>query len=213
MSLASQVVAGTVLLALAATVSAGEIIDRVLAVVSGRIITLSDARAAVRLGLVPVEGTAEPVAEALQRLIDRRLMLAEIERYAQPEPPADALEQAVARIRNRFADDQAFERALTETGASMEELRRFVRDTLRIESYQQQRFGSMVQPTDEEVARFYRDHQDAFTVAGVRQPLEAVRDEVRERVIETRRDALVGEWLEGLRRRGDVVVLHSGAVL
>lgn len=200
-------VAGALLVALPVA-AAGEIIDRVLAVVGGRIVTLSDARAAVRLQLVPLEGSNAAMAEALQRLIDRRLVLAEIERYAPPEPTAEAIDEAVGRLRQRFEDDVAFDDALGQTGMSPEALRRFVRDTLRIESYEQQRFGSMVQPADEELLRHYREHPDAFTVGGVRQPFEAVRDEVRARVIESRRVALVREWLDGLRRRGDVVVLY-----
>ena len=63
-----------------------EIIDRMLAVVDGQIVTLSDVRAALRFGLVPADVTTDPIAAALQRLIDRRLMLHEVERYAPPEP-------------------------------------------------------------------------------------------------------------------------------
>jgi hypothetical protein len=64
-----------------------EVIDRVLAVVDTQIITLSDVRAAVRFALVPQDVAVDPIAAVMQRLIDRRLMLAEVDRYAPPEPP------------------------------------------------------------------------------------------------------------------------------
>lgn len=208
MSVKSLVMAGALLVALSGTIAAGEIIDRVLAVAGGQIITLSDARAAARLALVPLEADGDPIASALQRLIDRQLMLAEIERYAPPEPSASALDAAVAAMRQRFDDALAFEVALARTSMSPERLRRFVRDTLRIESYQQQRFGSMVQPTDQELVRHYGNHSEAFTVDGVLLPFGAVREGVRARVIQERRAVLVDQWLEGLRRRSNVVVLY-----
>lgn len=208
MSVKSLVMAGALLVALSGTIAAGEIIDRVLAVAGGQIITLSDARAAARLALVPLEADGDPIASALQRLIDRQLMLAEIERYAPPEPSASALDAAVAAMRQRFDDALAFEVALARTSMSPERLRRFVRDTLRIESYQQQRFGSMVQPTDQELVRYYGNHPEAFTVDGVLLPFGAVREGVRARVIQERRAVLVDQWLEGLRRRSNVVVLY-----
>src|SRR5687768_17366957 len=75
-----------------------EIIDRVLAVVDGQIVTLSDARAALRFGLVPADVSADPIGAAMQRLIDRRLTLAEVERYAPPEPPQAAVDAGVLAI-------------------------------------------------------------------------------------------------------------------
>jgi hypothetical protein len=208
----ATLVFAVLLLALSGTGAALQIIDRVLAVVGGRIITLSDARAAVELDLVPIGGSSAPLADALDRLVDRRLMLAEIERYAPPEPTAAAIDEAFATVRRRFDSEQAFDEALTRAGVSREELRRALRDTLRIDSYQRQRFGAMLQPAEEDLVRYYREHPDAFTVDGTRRPFEAVRDEVQARVVEARRAALVEEWLDGLRRRGDVVVLYRPEV-
>ena len=65
----------------AATISGAELIDRVLATVGARVITLSDARAVSRLGLIDAAGSADATAEIVQRLIDRTLVLEEVERY------------------------------------------------------------------------------------------------------------------------------------
>ena len=54
-----------------------ELIDRTLAIVAGRTITLSDARTVLALGLV--EGGSVDSA-LVQRLVDRELMLRETER-------------------------------------------------------------------------------------------------------------------------------------
>lgn len=185
-----------------------EIIDRVLAVVDAQIITLSDARAALRFGLVPAEVSVDPIGAALQRLIDRRLMLAEVERYAPPEPPQAAVAAGVAAIDGRFTDALALEIALNQSAMSREELRRSVRDTLRIESYLQQRFAPVVQVSDDDLVRYYREHSPEFMVDGRVRSLDDVREIIRGRVIDAQRAGFIQQWLDGLRRRGSVLVLY-----
>ena len=82
----SRIVLLAALLAVTTCVSA-ETIDRVLAVVAGQLITLSDLNALRDLGIVtPAPNVSDPVADVLAKLIDRELMLAEVERYAQRVP-------------------------------------------------------------------------------------------------------------------------------
>lgn len=196
-------------LAMGATVRA-EIIDRILAVVDTQIITLSDARAALKFALVPEDVAVDPIAAALQRLIDRRLMLAEVDRYAPPEPAPAAVDAAMAAIERRYKDTLEMEIALNQSAMSREDLRRYVRDGLRLEAYFQQRFSTVVQPSEDDILRYYRDHAGEFTVAGKLQPLDTVRDPVRTGVIREQREGFVRQWVEGLRRRGSVQVLYLG---
>ena len=189
-----------------------EIIDRILAVVDAQIITLSDVRAALKLGLVPEDVSVDPVGAALQRLIDRRLMLADVDRYAPPEPPDSAVDASLAAVQQRFGDALGLELALNQTALSREELRRYLRDTLRIESYLQQRLSTTIQPSDDDVVRYYREHSAEFTRDGQLRPFDDVRELARARLIEEQRRAFVRQWIEGLRRRGSVQVLYLPAV-
>ena len=72
--------------AAANAVGGGEVLDRMLAVVAGDLIMLSDVTAAVEFGLVPRTSGPDVTRAVLTQLIDRSLMLAEVERYAPPEP-------------------------------------------------------------------------------------------------------------------------------
>ena len=193
----------------AATVRA-EVIDRVLAVVDTQIITLSDVRAAVRFALVPQDVAVDPIAAVMQRLIDRRLMLAEVDRYAPPEPTPAAVDAAMATIERRYKDALEMEIALNQSAMSREDLRRYVRDTLRLDAYFQQRFSTVVQPSEDEILRYYRERAAEFTVAGKLQPLDQAREAVRTAVIREQREIFVRQWVEGLRRRGSVQVLYLG---
>ena len=127
----------------AVTVVAGEVIDRILAVVGGQPVTLSDVTAARRFGLIePPPGTADPVAHTLERLIDRTLMLAEVDRFQPPEPDPIEMTVRVDALERRAGSVAAFDTVLAETGTTREQLRRHIRDDLRMATYLNQRFGT-----------------------------------------------------------------------
>jgi hypothetical protein len=183
-----------------------QIIDRVLAVVAGQPITLSDVRAALALGLVPPAPAGEkPERAALNNLIEHKLQLIEVNRYLPPEPTAADMDARVAEIRAKFSGEAAFQATLIENGLTPDQLRARVRDTLRIETYVSQRFGVGPEPSEEELQRFYRSND--FTREGIQRPYAEIRDEVKLRLVEARKAALIRDWLTGLRRRVDVAVL------
>lgn len=187
---------------------AAQIIDRVLAVVVGEPITLSDVTAALRLGLVPAAaGTADRDQAALNTLIERQLQLIEVNRYVPPEPSDADIDARLAQVRARFDSQAALESAMKDTGVTPTLLRARLRDDERIETYLQQRFGGSYQPGEDEIARYYRSHESEFIRNGVRRPYEDVHDEARSRLVADRTASLVREWVAGLRRRADVTVL------
>ena len=119
-----------------------EIIDRVLAVAAGQVITLTDVTAARDFGLQSADGAADPMRAILAKLIDRALMLAEVDRYGPPEPAPEAIDQALAVVRSRFPDREAFAAALARSGIDEQHLRETLRQDLRIRAYVEQRFSS-----------------------------------------------------------------------
>jgi hypothetical protein len=137
-----------------------ETIDRVLAVVAGQLIMLSDVTAAIDLGLQSPDGATDPVRAVLTKLIDRELVLAEVDRYAPAEPTTDAVDREVQRVRQRFASPAAFEAALTRSGIDEKHLRETLRQNLRMRAYLDQRFSGAadrrVNPVDEWMAGLRR---------------------------------------------------------
>src|SRR5438552_3692821 len=117
-------------------------IERVLAVVGGQIITLSDVAAARDLRLETTDGAPDPVRAVLSKLIDRELILAEVERYAPPEPAAAAVENELAKVRARFATAEEIEAVLSRSGIDENQLRDILRQNLRIRAYMDQRFAA-----------------------------------------------------------------------
>jgi hypothetical protein len=113
---------GLVALVLTTAVRA-EVIDRVLAVVSDQVITLSDVTAARDLGLESAPGAADPIRAILSKLIDRELVLAEVERYSPPEPSTATIDAAVAEVRSRFPSASAYAETLARSGVDERHLR------------------------------------------------------------------------------------------
>jgi hypothetical protein len=157
-----------------------ETLERVLAVVGGQLITLTDVTAARDFGLVIVApGAGDPIRAALTQLIDRELMLAEVDRYAPPEPSADAIAAALRIVRQRFADDGAYQAALARSGIAEDHLRDTLRQNLRVTAYLSQRF--VVAPPNDISAR---------------PPLP------------DRQRGMIDDWLAGLRRRATIIDLY-----
>jgi len=126
---------------LAAPVAA-ETIDRVVAVVAGQLIMLSDVVAVRDLGIVPATAGGDPVGSVVTKLIDRELMLVEVDRYAPPEPDNADIEREVAAVRARFPSDKAFNDVLARSGFDPAHVREIVRQNLRLRAYLEQRFAA-----------------------------------------------------------------------
>ena len=67
-------------------------------------------------------------------------MLAEVDRYAPPEPTAEAVDREVQRVRARFASPEALDAALARSGIDEKHLRETLRQDLRMRAYLDQRF-------------------------------------------------------------------------
>jgi hypothetical protein len=178
------VVAVAVLTALGGTVSSAqpreELVERTVAIVGGRAVTLADTTTAMALGLID---EAVDVDAAIAQLVERALVLREVERYAPPEPPAHAIDDKLAEMRGRLSE-ALVATALRAGGFTEARLHAWVRDDLRIAAYLEQRFAVTADLTVEQAA-----------------------PELRERLSAERRASLIADWVADLRRRTPVVEL------
>jgi hypothetical protein len=117
-----------------------ELIERTLAIVGGQAITLSDVRAALSLGLIAPPADTNPIPAATRQLVERALVLREVERYAPPDPPDGAVEERMRETAARFPTPVAFEAALAAVAFTEAHLRTWLRDDLRMAAYVNQRF-------------------------------------------------------------------------
>lgn len=141
-----------VVAALLAQAQAPETLDRILAVVNGDMVTLSDVRAARALKLVPGDDTDEAI---VRQLVERRLVVAELRRFQVPDAPAETV---AARVRSWSAALGADPAAVfARVGVGEEFVSRWLNDDLRRDSYLTQRFAALPADRRAEAIRLWLD--------------------------------------------------------
>jgi hypothetical protein len=183
-----------------------ELVDRTLALVGGQPITLSDARAALALGLIDAApGPTAPIGNGIALLIQRELILREVQRYAPAAPSESTVDERLEKIRARFPDQAAMTRVLEANGFTDARLRAWVRDDLRTDAYLAQRFASATVPADAEVAREYTQSKAAYDRKFA--TFEEAAPAIRQLLTESRRRQLIVDWVSDLERRTEIVLL------
>jgi hypothetical protein len=74
--------------------------------------------------------------------VERALVLTEVDRFQPPEPDPIEITIRVDALERVAGSTAAFEKLLAVTGMTREQLRRHIRDDLRITTYLNQRFGA-----------------------------------------------------------------------
>ena len=120
--------------------SAQQLLDRVVARVGAVAITQTDVDSAVAFGIV--EPKTADGRDPVKQMIDRRLILGEVSRFPPPEPTEEAVNGQLAKMKAAAGDRAAA--VMKSTGVDEKRLLEFARETLRIQAYVAQRFGSGV---------------------------------------------------------------------
>ena len=189
-----------------------QLVDRVIAVASGTVIMLSDARAALTLGLFDAGVARDPIEAAMRWLIDRQLVLDEAGRGDRLDVDSAALGQALDRVRQRFASEAEYRRTLAGLGLDDRSLQRLVRDTLAARLYVERRFDSVLPATEEELREYYASHADRFVRDGRQVPYEDALADVTAMLQQERRGQAVSAWMDRLRRRASINVVYQSVL-
>jgi hypothetical protein len=181
------------------------IIDRIAIVVSDQIIKDSDIERDIRvidfLNQQRLDLGPKARRQAADRLISQVLIRREIRLGEYPAPPpTDAQKLLASIIKERFANRQAFEQTLRKYGLTPQQLEQHLLWQLTVLRFIDQRFRPAVLVTDNDVEQYYNDHITEFEVRGQRRPIDDVRDQIRQLIIEDRISKQFDAWL-GARRR------------
>lgn len=197
------VVASFVSIALAVShpSGAGEIVDRIVAIIDRQVITLSEAEQA--RGLLEVRTGQRPsLADVVERLIEERLVEREVERFVGEPVPVELVDGALSKLQESFPDETAYREMLARDGLTETEVRDQLRRQLAITRYLERRFRALTYVTAEEIRRYYE--QDPELSAPYAPPLSAVSDQIR-RILEERKfTARVDTWIANLKGRARI---------
>jgi hypothetical protein len=190
---------------------AAELVDRVLAIVSGTIITLSDVRAAIELGFVDTRDARDPVGAALTQLIERRLVLDEALRYEAADSDTVSVEAMLLWARERFSSESDWESAKRRMGLTDDGIRAMAAEILRAEQYVDRRYEAQPEPSDADLQAYFDRYQIRYVRDGQQLTFAEARADVEAQVRQERRSQTAREWVARLRRRADVSELYTPA--
>jgi len=177
-----------------------ELVDRIVAIVDRDVVTLSEAEQARAIAATRSDGRVDLV-DAVERLIESRLVEREVERFSSEPVPRELVDQAVEEVRSSFTTAEDFRAMLAATGLSEQELRSQLRRQLEVNRYLERRFRGLVFVTDAEIEAYYRDELPRDLGGRPAPELAQVTDAIR-RILEERRfNARVDQWIAELKSR------------
>jgi len=156
---------------LQAVISTAFILDRILAVVNGEVISLSDVeRELFFFDNVDPHTQADgknkfsdsAIEAGTHKLINHKLLLAEAKRFDVENPDEARIQRDLEKIQKRFASQSEFEKALHLNTITQEDLRQMVKEHLKVNRFVDQRIRFFVIVLPAEMSKYYSENQENF---------------------------------------------------
>ena len=205
---------------LALVAPAQDVVDKTVAVVSdstrSELITYSDLKwqLALQPGPQLENPSSDELKQALQIIINQRIIALEAERLPRPAPTDKEIADKIAQTMAYFPSIAVFEARLRQVGFDSvkdDNFERLISQRVAIEKYVEFRFGSFVVITPEDEAKYYRDMfvpEFRRRSPGVVVPtLEEKRGTIRETLMGEKEAANIDTFLEEAKRRVRVEIL------
>jgi peptidyl-prolyl cis-trans isomerase SurA len=204
-----------------ATIPPGAVVlDHVVAVINGSVILESDVQEEMNYAVLQpfsVNSARNTPQRALQRLIDRALILQQMKTGGDtvPPPTPEELQQQIHQLRGlipqcveyRCQTEAGWQAFLSSRGLTEKEVEKHWAQRMLILSFIQARFGSGVRITPAEIKNYY-DKTLVPRLNGVTPPpLANVSTRIEEILLQQRVSSLLLEWLQSLKSEGSVSIL------
>jgi peptidyl-prolyl cis-trans isomerase SurA len=197
------------------------VLDRVVAVVNNQAILASDVNNEMRLAVLDPGraglGDLTP-QRALGQLISRALIQQQIrqEDAQATEPTTTEIDARLSEIRKEVpacvhlncASDEGWKAFLAAHDLTPERVRAYLRSRIQILRFIEERFRQGIRITPEEIEKYYKETLVPQYAPGEAIPLlEEVSPRIQEILLQRQVNVLFDDWLQNLRKQGDVEVL------
>ena len=197
------------------------VLDQVVAVVNNQAILSSDLDEEIRLSVLdPSMGGLGPLTrrQALDRLVSRTLIRQQIRQgdelaVSPSQAEVDARLEEIRKelpacVHQNCASHAGWEAFLAARGLKAVRVETYLRHRLEVLGFIEQRFRQGISITPQQIEAYYRQTLLPQYAAGEAIPkLDAVSPRIEEILLQQQVNILFDDWLQNLRKRGDVEVL------
>jgi glutamyl/glutaminyl-tRNA synthetase len=185
-----------------------ETVDRILALVNGQLITLTDVRIAQDFGLYergPDYRADVTIEIVLERLIDQKLVIQVTSDNASVD--REEMDSYLTRISGEMGNDK-FRENLDKFGMKRNDLEPYVRERILFNRILSSRFDRAVLVTLEEIQDYYETRYlpDQSDKGVEPQAMLDILDDIEAILREEKSEAQVEEWIQNLREKADIQV-------
>lgn len=179
-----------------------KVVDRIVAIIEGDLITLSEVRELGAFNRL-TGGNQLGDAEMLERLINQWIVTREAEGARFAGIDAEALERAYNELAAEFSSGEAYQARLQELGIDEAAVRRQLRRQLLLQGYLDQKYRFLVRIDDASIEAYYREVLAPQMQARGQQapPLDEVRGQIRELLAQQAITRMAETWLKESRER------------
>lgn len=199
------------ILVLACAAYAAEVIDRVAVVIDRSVITLGQIILENRLAAFqdgrPVDDSPQARRQTAERMVDRYLLLREVEISGYPRAQRVDAMRALEDLKKRYGSQQNYEAALKQYGLREEDVVDFLQAQLTVLRFLEVRFRPESEAMDTDVERYYREQfvpKVKKESKGEAPPLDAVRQRIRSILSAEEADRATAGWLKNAREQAQI---------
>lgn len=198
----------------ASVARAEDILDRTVAVVGDRAITLSEVEEQLALEALdqgtPAEMTPQRYREVVERLIRLRLVQREMSLAGFTGTMDDEGRRQWEAMQENFGGAEAFQKSLAQQGLTEETVRGFLRQQLDFQQFVDFRFRTGLVVTREEVESYYEKEYKPRLPASVEPlSLEQVYSKLEVELLDRRVDPMLEDWINRVRTQTRITILDT----
>lgn len=203
------------LFAFAACAQASEVIDRIVAIVNGKLILQSDVEQEARTeaflaGQQVSNFKPQELQLLVERMIDRQLVHEQMRSVREVATTSQAVERRLKQLRESLSksaeSDAAWRKVLADAGMTEEELRTHFADEVQTMRFLEARLRPQIQVDAAAIESYYREKLlPVMQKSGEKEPsLAEVSPRIREILIEQKLDESLTQWLKSLREQSSI---------
>jgi peptidyl-prolyl cis-trans isomerase SurA len=198
-----------------------ELLDRAIAVINGEMIMASDVHEEQQFAVFEpysVPGGEFTPLEAMQHIVNRKLLLDQMQDQQLVQPPSDAeVDKQIEELRKHIPacarqgceTDAGWRRFLAAHGFTEQELHERWKERMQILEFVSARFRTGIHITKPEIETYYKEKLvPAFEARKLNAPpLAQVSNRIEEVLLQQHVNVLLGDYLRSLKDAGSVLIL------